>query len=84
MTTLAATVRVLRDKLAQLEEGASCPGDWVRLDVAVTRAALIARHELTDDAICCDELSDLIDELRYIKLCAESHLFELSGYAARR
>lgn len=83
LTTLAATVRVLRDKLAQLETGNSCPGDWVRLDAAVTRAALLARHDLCDDEIDCDELGDLVDELRYIKLCAESHLFELSGYATR-
>jgi hypothetical protein len=43
----------------------------------------LARHDLCDDEVDCDELSELIDELRYIKLCAESHLFELSGYATR-
>jgi hypothetical protein len=87
ITTLAATVRVLSEKLAQLENGASCPGDWVRLDVAATRAAVLARYELgglPEDAIDCGEPGELIDELRYIKLCAESRLFELSGYDARR
>jgi hypothetical protein len=82
LTTLAATVRVLSEKLAQLEAGNSCPGDWVRLDVAATRVAVAARQALCgmpDDAIDCDELADLVDELRYIKLCAESHRFELSA-----
>jgi hypothetical protein len=83
--TLARTVRGLSEKLAQLENGTACPGDWVRLDVAATRAALAARHALGGVAeIDCDELSDLLDELRYIKLCAESRLFELSGYDTGR
>jgi hypothetical protein len=82
LTTLAATVRVLSEKLAQLEAGNSCPGDGVRLVVAATRVAVAARQALCgmpDDAIDCDELADLVDELRYIKLCAESHRFELSA-----
>jgi hypothetical protein len=82
LTTLAATVRVLSEKLAQLEAGNACPGDWVRLDAAVTRAALIARHQFgdsSDDDVDCDELGELVDELRYIKLCAEAHRFGLSA-----
>ena len=83
--TLARTVRALSDKLAELENGVACPGDWVRLDVAATRAALAARHALAGACdIDCDELSDLFDELRYIKLCAESRLFEISGYSTGR
>lgn len=75
-------VRTLSAKLRQLEDGASCAGDWFRLEAAVTRVAITARHELA--GVCpglvdCDEVGELMDELRYIKLCAEAHLFELAG-----
>jgi hypothetical protein len=82
MTSLAAAVRTLNAKLAQLESGVSCPGDWVRLDAAATRAALVARHELCGvsvDALACDELDELLDELRYIKLCAQARMLEGSS-----
>lgn len=75
MTSLAAAVRSLNAKLAQLETGPSCPGDWVRLDAAATRAALVARHELCGASVdehACEELDELLAELRYIKLCAQA------------
>jgi hypothetical protein len=81
MTTLAAAVRALGAKLAQLEHGPSCPGDWVRLDASITRAALVARHELCGaclDELDRDQLDELLDELRYIKLCAESRMLGLA------
>jgi len=79
MKSLAAAVRSLNAKLAQLETVASCPGDWVRLDAAATRAALLARHELCGvsvDALACNELDELLDELRYIKLNAQARMLE--------
>jgi hypothetical protein len=27
----------------------------------------------------CDDLDELLDELRYIKLCAQARMYELSG-----
>ena len=75
MTALAAAVDALSEKLARLEKlEVSCPGDWVRLDAAVTRTVLAARDQLRSDDIDCDTLFDLLDQLRYIKLCAQSHL----------
>ena len=87
METLAAMVRSLSEKLARLEESCACPGDWLRLEAAVTRVALAARHQLTgtSPSLCdCDEVGELFDELRYIKLCAECHLFELQADAPSR
>lgn len=84
MTSLAAAVRSLNAKLAVLATGTSCPGDWVRLDAAATRAALVARHELSVDELACDELAELLDELRYIKLCAQAGMLERSGHVIRR
>ena len=82
MTTLAAAVSALNEKLARLEQQtAACPGDWVRLDAAVTGAALEARHQLCDarpDECDREALFELLDELRYIKLCAQSRLYELA------
>ena len=79
LTTLAATVRVLSEKLAQLEAGNSCPGDWVRLDVAVTRAALIARHQFgdcpDDEHVDCDELGELIGKDPRFATCVASKLY---------
>ncbi|HEY6040431.1 MAG TPA: hypothetical protein VIV58_39375 [Kofleriaceae bacterium] len=83
MTTLAAAVQELTAKLAQLDRGPCSLGDWVRLDAATTSAALVARHELCGaclDEVACDELDELLDELRYIKLCAQTRMLELSGY----
>ena len=77
---LAAAVRDLSAKLARLETGPACQGDWVRLEAATTSAALAARHELCGaclDALACDGLDELLDQLRYIKLCAQSHMLEL-------
>ena len=39
-------VRSLSAKLDELEVGATCPGDWIRLQAAVMRAAITAREEL--------------------------------------
>ena len=68
-------------KLAHLEaKEVSCAGDWVRLDAAVTSAALDARCQLCDatlDVLDLDALFELLDQLRYIKLCAQSRLCEL-------
>jgi len=78
VTALAAAVGALSEKLARLEKlEISCPGDWVRLDAAVTRTVLAARDELQDappEALDREALCDLLDQLRYIKLCTESHL----------
>ena len=81
METVVAMVRSLSEKLNELEMGASCAGDWVRLEAAVTRVAIDVRLHVT--AMCpghvnCDELSELFEELRYIKLSAEFHLYELA------
>lgn len=87
METLAAMVRALGARLAQLEAGAPCAGDWLRLEAAVTRAAIAARHELAGmcpTLVDCDEIGELMDELRYIKLCAEAQLFELSATTGSR
>lgn len=76
MEKLEEAVRTLREKLSRLEEGAACPGDWVRLEAAVRRAAIEARDEVragSTEAIDCEALCALMDELRYIKLCAEVH-----------
>ena len=81
MTTLTAAVEALTAKLDQLEHGPACPGDWVRLDASVTSAVVVARHELCGaclDALDRERLDELLDELRYIKLCAQTRLFELS------
>ena len=85
MTTLAAAVQTLTAKLAQLDQGPCSLGDWVRLDAATTSAALVAQHELRGtclDECACDQLDELLDELRYIKLCAQTRMFELSGCTA--
>lgn len=77
MGTLAAMVRSLSAKLDELECGATCPGDWVRLHAAVMRAAITAREELAGMCPSIAEretVADLVDELRFIKLCAEAHL----------
>lgn len=77
MATLAAMVRSLSAKLDELEAGAACPGDWVRLQVAVMRAAILARQELAGMCPNVEQretVDELVDELRYIKLCAEAHL----------
>ena len=78
MGTLTATVRSLSAKLDELEAGATtCPGDWMRLHAAVMRAAIAAREQL---ARTCPSpaqratIGDLVDELRFIKLCAEARL----------
>jgi hypothetical protein len=81
METLAAMVRSVSAKLARLEAGASCRGDWLRLHAAITRVAIAARDELAGmdpSLVDRDEVGELMDELRYIKLCADVHLFELS------
>lgn len=77
MGTLTAMVRSLSAKLDELEDGATCPGDWIRLHAAVMRAAITAREQLggTCPSVAQREtMGELIDELRYIKLCAEAHL----------
>ena len=77
MATLAAMVRSLSAKLEELEAGATCPGDWARLHAAVMRAAITARAELAGTCPSIEQretVDELIDELRYIKLCAELHL----------
>jgi len=81
VTALAAAVGALSAKLAHLEaKPASCAGDWVRLDAAVTSAALHARSQLCDatlDERDLDTLFELLDELRYIKLCAQRRMCDL-------
>jgi len=78
VTALAAAVGALSDKLARLEKlEVSCPGDWVRLDAAVTRTVLAARAQLCDDELDREALFELLDELRYIKLCAQSRMLGL-------
>jgi hypothetical protein len=86
METLVAMVRSLSEKLAELETSARCAGDWTRLEAAVTRVAIAARLHITEMCptdVDCDELSELFEELRYIKLCAEMHLFDPESLAAQ-
>ena len=81
MEALVAMVQALSAKLAKLEAGSPCAGDWLRLEASVTRLAITARHEIAGmcpTLVDCDEVGELMDELRYIKLCAEGHLFELA------
>ncbi|MBL9019547.1 MAG: hypothetical protein JNL83_35485 [Myxococcales bacterium] len=82
MQALVAMVRSLSARLAKLEDGRPCPGDWLRLEAAVARVAIAVRHELAGmcpSLVDRDAVGELMDELRYIKLCAEGHLFELAG-----
>lgn len=82
MTALAETVRALGLKLATLEsQELASSGDWVRLDAAATRAALMARHEFCGKCVDLDRerLVALLDELRYIKLRAQFRLLECDG-----
>ena len=87
MEALAAMVRSLGEKLAQLESGAASEGDWVRLEAAVTRVAIEVRLQVVEmcpSLVNCDVLCDLFDELRYIKLSAEMHLYELADLEPAR
>lgn len=83
MTALAETVRALGAKLAMLEsQDLASSGDWVRLDAAATRAALMARHEFCGRCeldLDRDKLVALLDELRYIKLRAQFRLLACDG-----
>lgn len=77
MGTLAAMVRSLSAKFDELESGATCPGDWVRLHAAVMRAAIAARQQVA--CMCPSEqeretLGELVDQLFFMKLGAEAHL----------
>ena len=84
METIAAMVRSLSEKLAQLEVGAPCAGDWARLEAAVKRVAIDVRLQVTEMCpghVDCEELGHLFEELRFIKLSAEMHLCELSTAA---
>ncbi len=77
MSTLAATVRSLSARFDELEQRATCPGDWVRLHAAVMRAAIAARQQVA--GLCPSEqeretLGELVDQLLFMKLCAEAHL----------
>lgn len=77
MATLTAMVRSLSAKLDELEGCATCPGDWIRLHAAVLRTAITAREQLAGTCSSLaqrETLGELIDELRYIKLCAEARL----------
>jgi hypothetical protein len=83
MEALVAMVRALSAKLAKLEATSPCAGDWLRLEAAVARAAIAARHEIAGmcpSLVDCDEVAELMDELRYIKLCAEAQLFVLADH----
>ena len=87
MGTLATMVHTLHETLLELEGCASCEGDWLRLHAAVMRAALTARNDLAGTCPTLaqlDEVVELLEELRYIKLCAEANLLELSASADQR
>lgn len=74
MGTIPEMVRSLSAKLDELEAGAPCTGDWIRLHAAVMRTAISARDQLA--RMCPSERDDVIDELRFIKLCAEARMLD--------
>jgi hypothetical protein len=59
-------VRLLHERMAQLERGPTVVGDWHRFEARVARLLIAA------DSACLDDL--LLSELRMLRLCAQARL----------